>query len=367
MIKKRTQRVDKLAQVYDEEILPLWSTRFGRMLLRHVEAPAKAMVLDVGCGTGYPALEVLRKLDDQSRIIAIDCASEMLNLARKKAADLAGRRIFFRTETVKQRLSFTADVYDLVISNDALWELDDPAATVADFARVSKPGGLVVFTLPLRGSWGEFYDIYREVLTKHDHHDILQKLAEEERRYPEPEEAVGWLKNAGMTDVTIETEQFELLFRSSREFFFAPVVEFGPLPSWKEVAGKGEVMQEIFWHIKEAIDAYFGDRAFSVTITAGCLAGRKSLVPVAAAPRPAEEATTGPTAAPTEGPDAPTAAAASPAKPADSRPSVDDEAPTGEIEISTNEIQVVDADLEQLADDEDGDEEDEDDDDVLRK
>jgi len=30
---------------------------------------------------------------------------------------------------------------------------------------------------------------------------VLQKLAEEERRYPEPEEAVGWLKNAGMTDV----------------------------------------------------------------------------------------------------------------------------------------------------------------------
>ena len=89
------------------------------------------------------------------------------------------------------------------------------------------------------GSWGEFHDIYREVLTKHDHHDVLRRLEEEELRYPEPEEAVGWLEQAGLTEVSIEAEQFELLFRSSREFFFAPVVEYGPLPAWKEIAGKG--------------------------------------------------------------------------------------------------------------------------------
>jgi ubiquinone/menaquinone biosynthesis C-methylase UbiE len=362
MIKRRTQRVDKLAQVYDEEILPLWSTRFGRMLLRHVEAPPKAMILDVGCGTGYPALEVLRKLDDQSRIIAIDCASEMLNVARKKAADLAGRRIFFRTETVKPRLSFTADVYDVVIANDSLWEMDEPAAAVADFARVCKPGGRVVVTLPLRGSWGEFYDIYREVLTKHDHHDILRTLEDEERRYPEPEEAVRWLEQAGLTEVAIETEQFELLFRSSREFFFAPVVEFGPLPAWKEVAGKGEVMQEIFWHIKEAIDAYFGDRAFSVTIKAGCLHGRKPLAGAAPAPRPVE-----PAPAPAASPPPPPAPAAPAVTAVGAGESVDEEAPTGEIEISTNEIQVVDDVIDSLATPEEGEGEEDEEEDVLKK
>ncbi|HEY3357146.1 MAG TPA: class I SAM-dependent methyltransferase [Polyangia bacterium] len=359
-MKRRTQRVDKLAQVYDEEILPLWSMRFGRMLLRHVEAPPKAMVLDVGCGTGYPALDVLRKLDDQSRIIAIDCASEMLNVARKKAADLAGRRIFFRTETVKSRLSFTADVYDVVMANDSLWELDDPPASVADFARVAKPGGLVLVTLPMRGSWGEFYDIYREVLTKHDHHDILRKLEEEEQRYPEPEDAVRWLEQAGLTDIGIETEQFELLFRSSREFFFAPVVEFGPLPGWKEVAGKGEVMQEIFWHIKEAIDAYFGDRAFSVTIKAACLHGRKPLVSTAV-PKPVEAVTTAPTVV------APAAPPPLPGVAPPKDPSIDEDASTGEIEIATNEIQVVDEVIDSLATPADEPDEEDDADDVLRK
>src|SRR5258705_13615316 len=47
-------------------------------------------------------------------------------------------------------------------------------------------------------------------------------------------------------------------------------------------------MQDVFWYIKEAIDAYFGNRAFSVTIKAGCLIGKK-LVPTSA-PQPSTRA-----------------------------------------------------------------------------
>lgn len=365
MARKRTPRVDKLAQIYDDEVLPIWSMRFGRMLLRKIETPPpKSMVLDVGCGTGYPALELLHKLDDQSRIIAIDCASEMLNVARKKAGDLSGKRIFFRTETIDKKLSFATDVYDLVVANDAVWELEDPKAAIMDFARVCKPGGHVLVTMPLAGSWAEFYDIYREVLVKHDHHEILHKLEEELARAPDREQARQWLEEAGLLDVSVEAEEFDLLFRSAREFFFAPVIEYGPLPQWKEIAGKGETMQEIFWHIKEAIDAYFGDRAFSVTIKAGCLLGRKPLEserpkvapPPAVTPEPVDDQVT--PAVPVTMP--PLGSGASETTPPggaeEPRPAVaeaeegeEDEEGTGEImEISTNEIQVVDEVIESL-------------------
>jgi ubiquinone/menaquinone biosynthesis C-methylase UbiE len=364
MARKRTPRVDKLAQIYDDEVLPIWSMRFGRMLLRKIETPpAKSMILDVGCGTGYPALEILRKLDDQSRIIAIDCASEMLNVARKKAGDLSGKRIFFRTETIDKKLSFASDVYDLVIANDSVWELDEPKAAIMDFARVCKPGGHVLVTMPLAGSWSEFYDIYREVLVKHDHHEILRKLDEELQRAPDREQAREWLEEAGLLDVSVEAEEFDLLFRSAREFFFAPVIEYGPLPQWKEIAGKGETMQEIFWHIKEAIDAYFGDRAFSVTIKAGCLLGRKPLEserPLVApkpAPAPAAEnddqltpavPVTMPPLGPEQEETTPPGGSEEPSPPAEEA-AEGDEDETGEIvEISTNEIQVVDEVIESL-------------------
>ena len=273
--KQRTHKHEKLARIYDEEILPIWSQRFGRMMLRGLDVPPKAMVLDIACGTGYPATEVLRKLDEQSRLIAIDSSSAMLDVARKKLAEAGGKRLFFRTESAFPKLSFANDVYDIVLCNLGLQEATEPGQALRDFVRVAKPGGQVVCTLPLAGTWGEFYDIYREVLVKHDKHEALARLDEHLRKYPQSEDIFRWMTQAGLEDLHLDIEEFSLLFRSSREFFFAPVIEFGPLSTWKGLAGKGQELQDIFWYIKQAIDAYFGDRAFSITVKAGCMRGKK--------------------------------------------------------------------------------------------
>jgi ubiquinone/menaquinone biosynthesis C-methylase UbiE len=274
-MKKRSHRHEKMARVYDDEILPIWSLRFGRMLLRGLDLPKKAMVLDVGCGTGYPSLELLKKMDSLGRIIALDPIGPLLDVARKKAAELAGRRIFFRSEPPTAKLAFADDVYDLVISNLGLLLLDDPRLAVKEFGRVTKPGGRIAVTLPLAGTYNEFYDIYREVLTKNDQEEVLVRLEKHIARTPDAEQVATWFEEAGLEQVEVEVEQFSLLFKSSREFFFSPVIEFGPLSEWKDVGGKGQEMQEIFWHIKESIDAYFGSRAFEVTVKAGCFRASK--------------------------------------------------------------------------------------------
>ena len=265
--------MERLARIYDAEILPVWSQRFGQMMLRRLSIPEKTQVLDVACGTGYPSIEILRRMGQDCRLIAIDSSSAMLDVARKKLQD-QGKKVFFRTESMTPRLSFADDVYDLVVCNLGLEELEDRATPLAEFARVTKPGGRVMCTLPIEGTFQEFYDIYREVLTKHDKHDTLHRLAAHvEAMYPTVEQCERWLAMAGLSQVDVEIEEFTLLFRSSREFFFAPVIEFGPLPKWKRLAGTGQEMQDVFWYIKEAIDAYFEGRAFEVTIKAACLRG----------------------------------------------------------------------------------------------
>jgi ubiquinone/menaquinone biosynthesis C-methylase UbiE len=275
IMKRRSLKLDKLAQVYDTEILPIWAERFGRMLLAEARIPKKGLVLNVACGTGYPALELLERMDE-GRIIAIDSSSALLDVAREKAKALSGKRIFFRSEGGKEKLSFDSEVYDLTFSNLGLDEMEGtPAQAIAELARVTAPGGQLLLTLPLRGTWAEFLDIFREVLTKHDRHDTLEGLVAYEETLPEPEVALKWMEDAGLTRVDLVVDEFSLLFKSSREFFFAPVIEFGPLGDWKRLVGKGQEMQDIFWFIKEAIDAYFGGRAFSVTVVAGCLSGFK--------------------------------------------------------------------------------------------
>jgi arsenite methyltransferase len=274
---KRTLKVEKLARIYDDEIAPVWGTRFGKMLLRNLAVPDRGQVLDIACGTGYPTIEILRRMNEGSRLIAIDASSAMLDVARRKVSELGplGKKgVFFRTESPVPKLSFADDVYDLVVCNLGLNEMPSLEVAVRDFARVAKKGGEVRCTLPLAGTFQEFHDLYREVLIKHDKHEALERLETHIARYPTIDHVERCMKSANLSG-GMEIEEFALLFKSSREFFFAPVIEYGPLAEWKEIAGGGQEMQDIFWYIKEAIDAYFDRRPFQVTVKAGCMIGRK--------------------------------------------------------------------------------------------
>jgi len=286
---KRTFKEDKLAKIYDAEVVPIWSRRFGRMLMRDLSLPQKAMVLDTNCGSGYPSLDILRRMDEAGRIIAVDSSSPLLDEARTKAGKLSGKRIFFRSESTLPKLPFADEVYDLVISNAGVQQQDDPEPAVRECARVTKIGGRVIATYPLAGTFGEFYDLFREVLIKGDYKDAIDRLDAYLTRYPPLEQAVAWFEDAGLTDIETEYETFTLLFKSSREFFFAPIIEYGPLSAWKAIAGKGQQMQDVFWQTKAAIDAYFQGTAFSVTVYAGCVRGRKAArEPSVVAPAPAD-------------------------------------------------------------------------------
>ena len=188
---------------------------------------------------------------------------------------LAGKRIFFRSESATPKLVFADDVYDLVLCNAGLHEFDDPERAVREFARVTKPGGRVAVTLPLAGTFNEFFDLYREVLGKLDRQDAIDRLDAYMTHYPPLEQVEAWLEDAGLVDVSGEWDTFTLLFKSSREFFFAPLIEYGPLAAWKAIAGKGQPMQDAFWHLKETIDAYYAGRPFAVTVNAGIVRGAR--------------------------------------------------------------------------------------------
>jgi ubiquinone/menaquinone biosynthesis C-methylase UbiE len=273
----RTLKVEKLARIYDDEIAPVWGTRFGKMLLRNLAVPDRGQVLDISCGTGYPTIEILRRMSEGSRLIAIDASSAMLDVARRKVADLGplGKKgVFFRTESPVPKLSFADDVYDLVVCNLGLSEMPSLEVALRDFARVAKKGGEVRCTVPLAGTFQEFHDLYREVLIKHDKPEALERLEALANRFPTVDHVERCMKSANLSG-HLEYEEFHLLFKSSREFFFAPVIEYGPLAEWKEIAGGGQEMQDVFWYIKEAIDAYYDGRPFQVTVKAGCLIGRK--------------------------------------------------------------------------------------------
>jgi SAM-dependent methyltransferase len=61
------------------------------------------------------------------------------------------------------------------VSNLAVAARADPGAAGEEMARVLAPGGTAVITAPLRGTWAEFLDLFRDVLRESGKRDRLAR------------------------------------------------------------------------------------------------------------------------------------------------------------------------------------------------
>jgi len=275
------EKQQRLASVYDAEVLPIYARRFGQMALRALDLRPAATVLEIGCATGELTMEVARRLDGDGRVTALEASAPMLAQAEAKRAAAGtepgkvGARVSLRATATPlcPTLVLGDNAYDICLANLAIADAPDPRLTIAELGHMLKPGGQLVVTLPLRGTWGQFLDIYRDVLRENRKAESLAALDEYVAAQPEGDTVARWMEEAGLRDVEVTVERWELLFRSAREFFFAPVIDLGPLSRWKQIAGRGDEMQDIFFFIKQAIDAYFARGVFSVTVVGGCCKG----------------------------------------------------------------------------------------------
>ena len=134
----------------DGELIP---TRMGRhWLAEHRRAFAELLgltqsdrFLDVGCGEGYYTLALARGAGTS---VAADVSSSVLRLmGRLRDHDPA--RVH-RVVTDVERLPFPASCFDKALCSHMLEHVLDDRAVVAEMHRVVRPGGVVVFAIPLK-------------------------------------------------------------------------------------------------------------------------------------------------------------------------------------------------------------------------
>ena len=267
---------DKLARAYEEEVYPLFGQKLADLLVAGLTLVPRAHILQIGCGFGATTSELLHRMDAESRLIVVEASSALVERARTSVdAESASRRVFFRVHPQDGKLPFAENGLDHVLANVMLPDLASPAARLAELVRVIKPGGELRLATPLAGTWREFLDVYSDVLVRLRKHEMADALAAYRNTFFEPEALATQLEVAGIGKVAVETVHWELVFRTGREFFYAPVIEQGPLARWKAIAGKGPEMQDTFLAVKEAIDTYYGGTAFAVSVYAGVFSGTK--------------------------------------------------------------------------------------------
>lgn len=124
---------EKWDRFFDEQMAFLNHRLVGDARLR-----AGLRVLDLGSGTGYPALLTAQTVGASGGVIGIDLAEQMLEAATRKAAVLKLSNVTFRTGDVTT-LPFEAASFDAVISRFCLMFLPEIPKAVAEIARVLKP------------------------------------------------------------------------------------------------------------------------------------------------------------------------------------------------------------------------------------
>jgi SAM-dependent methyltransferase len=273
-----TEKEVRLARLYDTEILPAYAARFAALLARAIEARPAARVVEIGCATGAFTLELARRFDLDSHVTAFDASPAFVAEARARVeAESAphAQVALAANPDVPALIPLPDRSAHLVVSNLTVATADDPRAVMNEAARLLAPGGQLALSAPLRGTWSEFLDLFRDVLRENGKVESLGAVDRYIAALPDAESLARWLAEAGLKQIEVTTARWEILFRSAREFFFAPLIELGPLADWKRLSGRGDQMQDVFFFTKEAIDTYFKDRVFAVTIVGAAVSGRK--------------------------------------------------------------------------------------------
>lgn len=125
---------EKWDRFFDEQMAFL-----NHRLVADARLRAGLRVLDLGSGTGYPALLAAQTVGTSGAVVGIDLAEQMLDAARRKASSLGLSNVVFRTGDVTT-LPFEAAAFDAITSRFCLMFLPEIPRAAAEIARVLKPG-----------------------------------------------------------------------------------------------------------------------------------------------------------------------------------------------------------------------------------
>ena len=135
------------AQAFARKYVGAW-----QLSVDWLDIPSGGVALDIGSGPGNVTASLARAAGADGLALGVDISEPMLTRAvNAQAGPNVG---FIRADA--QRLPFRDKTFDAVTSLAVLQLIPDPPATLAEIARVLKPGGRVAIMVPTAGRGPDF-------------------------------------------------------------------------------------------------------------------------------------------------------------------------------------------------------------------
>jgi len=204
---------EKWDRVFDEQMAFL-----NHRLVADARLHAGMNVLDLGSGTGYPALLGAQTVETSGSVVGMDLAEHMLAAAGRKAKRLGLTNVSFRTGDVTS-LPFEPDSFDAVTSRFCLMFLPEIPKAASEIARVLKPGGWVaaaVWSAPEKNpSIGLSMAAIKQVIDLPPPDPNAPGIF----RLAKPGDLAGMFQQAGLVDVTDQEFLAEWSYASVDEYY----------------------------------------------------------------------------------------------------------------------------------------------------
>jgi ubiquinone/menaquinone biosynthesis C-methylase UbiE len=230
-------------------------------------------VLDLGSGTGYPALLAAQTVGPGGSVLGIDLAERMLDAARRKASSLRLSNISFQTGDVTT-LPFEGGSFDAVTSRFCLMFLPEIPKAAAEIARVLKPGGWLsaaVWSAPEKNA---YLTTPLAVLKQFIELPPPDPTAPGIFRLAKPGDLVKMLHDAGFGSIVEEEYLAEVRFPSGDEYYASLMDIAAPIQNLFARLSEQQ-KTEAHHRIVSSIRQYCGTAGIALPIAARMVAARK--------------------------------------------------------------------------------------------
>jgi ubiquinone/menaquinone biosynthesis C-methylase UbiE len=221
-----------------------------------------ATVLELAAGAGDTGFQAVRALGDEGQLISTDFSPAMLDVGRRRGAELGIGNVEFRVMDA-EHLELDTDSVDGVLCRFGYMLMADPAAALSETRRVLRPGGrlaLAVWGTPERNP---FFTVIVSALVKGGHVPPPREGVPNPFSMASPDHTTALLEAAGFSAVKVDEAPVEFRFRDVDAYLSFMADTAGPLATALRKLPDQD-RKTVVATLESALDAFATDGEYTI-------------------------------------------------------------------------------------------------------